>query len=111
MSTSVRPAASAAARLLRGACGQVAKRSASTSVAKLNADGGADKKSGGFFGSFFDRALAPQVAPHSAKFASAKEEIVELQTHNVRPDAKDQYLDAHRRLVDYLNERSSALHW
>jgi len=114
-SSGLRPVVGAAARLLRGSSAATANRAASTTAARPAADAkggdGAGAAKTGFFGSFFDRKVATQDTPHSAKFASAKEEIIELQTHNVRPDAKDKYLDAHKRLVDYFNERSELLHW
>lgn len=49
------------------------------------------------------RQVEPQQTSHSSKFASAKEEIIELQTHNVKPDSIDKYLKAHKNLVDYIN--------
>ena len=71
-------------------------------------DSGKDK--GGFFGSFFDRKIETQESSHSAKFASAREEIIELQTHNVKPDSLERYLDAHKNLVDYINAQKEGLH-
>ena len=55
-----------------------------TTTTNTLADG---KEKGGFFGNFFDRKIETQESSHSAKFASAKEEIIELQTHNVKPDS------------------------
>jgi len=110
MTSSMRPAAVKLLRLVvpSQTTTSTSARALSTTAAS-SAESSGDKTS--FFGGFFDRQVAVQEQPHSAKFASAKEEIVELQTHNVRPDAKDQYLDAHGRLVDYLKERSELLHW
>ena len=64
----------------------------------------------GFFGSFFERKIETQQSAHSTKFASAKEEIIELQTHNVKPDSIDKYLNAHKNLVDYINANKTDLH-
>ncbi len=50
----------------------------------------AEKEKGGFFGSFFEKRPepAPQTAPHSAQF-SKRDQIIEVQTHNVKPDSVD----------------------
>ncbi len=70
----------------------------------------AAKDNTGFFGSFFDRKIEVQQSAHSDKLTSAKEEIIELQTHNVRPDSREAYLRAHRELVAYFAANKATLH-
>lgn len=45
----------------------------------------------GFFSTFFDKKIEVQDSAHSTKFSN-KETILELQTHNVKPDSLDRYL-------------------
>ena len=66
----------------------------------------------GFFGNFFDRpnsSVEPQKTPHSNKLA-AKDEVMELQTHNVKPDCLDKYLAAHKNLSGYVKDNHESLH-
>jgi hypothetical protein len=85
-------------------CGPTS-RTLSTSASVL--DSGDSK---GFFGSFFERKVETQQSSLKTKFASAKEEIIELQTHNVKPDSIEKYLQAHKNLVDYINANKNDLH-
>lgn len=58
---------------------------------------------GGFFSSLFDSSvkIEVQATSHSQKL-SAKDELMELQTHNVRPDSVDKYAVAHKRLCEFF---------
>ncbi len=78
-------------------------RPLSISAAALNKEGGGSG-GGGFFGNFFDRnrVIEVQHSTHQSKLSSAREEIVELQTHSVRPGAASDYAEAHRRLSAHV---------
>ena len=69
-----------------------------------------EKKNDSFFGSFFERKIEVQKASHSARLAPQREQIIELQTHNVKPDSRQKYLDAHRGLCEYLSDKEKNLH-
>nr|ACO11029.1 NipSnap [Caligus rogercresseyi] len=59
----------------------------------------------GFFGSFFQRNVAPQVAAHSQKLSST-EKIILIQTHDVKPDCLDKYEKVHGNLVGHFDEKA-----
>lgn len=57
----------------------------------------------GFFGSFFGprKPIEAQSSSHSQSL-SGKDDLIELQTHNVKPDALDKYAAAHKRLCEFF---------
>lgn len=63
----------------------------------------------GFFGSFFEQKVEIQQTAHSEKLSAAKEMLIEVQTHNVRPDCLAKYLSAHKTLVDFFDSHKSDL--
>ncbi len=67
-------------------------------------------KEDSFFGSFFERKIEAQKASHQDRLASTKEEIIEVQTHNVKPDSRLEYVQAHKELVAYLGDKEKNLH-
>ena len=110
------------------------RRAASTSEASK------ENSSGGFFGSFFEkRDISPQTTAHSAQLSMTRhgefetersisnitqcipltvmktippcrDHIIELQTHNVKPDSVASYVSAHKELVEYINANKERLH-
>ena len=110
------------------------RRAASTSEASKESGGG------GFFGSFFEkRDISPQTTAHSAQLSMTRhgefeternisnitqcipltvmktippcrDHIIELQTHNVKPDSVANYVSAHKELVEYINANKERLH-
>jgi len=57
----------------------------------------------GFFGSLFaPEKIEVQSSSHSAKLSAKDESMIELQTHNVKPDSLDKYMVAHERLCEYI---------
>ena len=58
----------------------------------------------GFFGSIFSpsKPIETQSSSHSHKLSARDESMIELQTHNVKPDCLDKYMVAHKRLCDYI---------
>lgn len=89
----------------------LARRSLATATAGPGHTGNKTSSSTGFFSSFFEpRQIQVQDGSHSQRL-SAKEEIVELQTHNVKSDCLNKYTDAHKRLCQFFDEhRTSGLH-
>ena len=41
---------------------------------------------------------------------SRRDQIIEVQTHNVKPDSVDKYIGAHKALVEYINANKERLH-
>ena len=65
----------------------------------------------GIFGGFFQpRPIEKQQSTHGSKLSSAREDIVELQIHVVRPGAGDDYVDAHRKLAEHVRANRDAFH-
>ncbi len=91
-----------AVRLLRQVPNATSKRCLSTSSSSnkdKSAGGG-----GGFFGNFFERRpIETQQQTHQSRLGG-REDIIELQTHNVRPGASSEYRDAHAQLCKYVAE-------
>ena len=42
--------------------------------------------------------------------APRRDQIIEVQTHNVKPDSVDKYVSAHKALVEYINANKETLH-
>ena len=74
------------------------KRSLSTSATSFQDD------SKGFFGSFFapSSPIEVQSSSHSQKLSARDESMIEMQTHNVKPDCLDKYMEAHKRLCEFI---------
>ena len=74
------------------------KRPLSTTSSSLS-DG-----SGGLFASFFgeSKPIEAQKSSHSQKLSSKDESMMEMQTHNVKPDSIDKYLKAHQLLCEFI---------
>ena len=87
-------------QIIQGPGMALARRSLSTST-KLQ----------GVLSSFFEpRQIQLQDASHSQRL-SAKEEILEMQTHNVKSDCIDKYVESHRKLCQFFFEhRQDGLH-
>ena len=62
------------------------------------------KGGGGFFGSLFapSQPIEVQSSSHSHKLSARDDSMMELQTHNVKPDSLDKYMVAHKRLCEYI---------
>ena len=92
-------------RGFRGLIQTLDKRCLATSASAFGPGSGDGKSSGqstGFFRSFFaPRTIQVQDASHSQRLA-AREEIVELQMHNVKSGSVDSYLKAHERLCQFF---------
>lgn len=85
------------------------KRAASSSSSEASKETGG---SSGFFGTFFDKRqdISPQTTAHSAQLSMTRDHIIELQTHNVKPDSVAKYVNAHKELVEYINANKERLH-
>jgi hypothetical protein len=82
-------------QIIQGPGLALARRNLSTTTV---GPGHTGNKAQGVFSSFFEpRQIQVQDASHSQRL-SAKEEIVEIQTHNVKSDCRDQYIESHRKL-------------
>lgn len=58
----------------------------------------------GFFSSFFapSKPIEVQSSSHSQKLSHKDESMIELQTHNVHPGSMDKYMEAHKRLCEFI---------
>ena len=74
----------------------VLKRSISTSQTSFS--------EGGFFSSMFgaSKPIETQSSSHSQKLSAKDESMMEMQTHNVKPDSIDKYLKAHQLLCEFI---------
>jgi len=69
----------------------------------LSTSSSSRQESGGFFNSIFGgEKVELQHAPHKEALTST-ERIIEIQTHNVRPDLTDEYVRAHQNVVSFIN--------
>lgn len=73
---------------------------------QTSATGQAEKS---FLASFFEKKVEVQSSTHSDKL-SDKDQICELNTHNVKPDCLDKYLKTTENLIGFVNSNSSVLH-
>ena len=93
---------------ITGSCSRSAAIRTCSRLGSSGSDDGGRKE--GFFGNFFDRpSVEAQKTAHSTKLA-ARDEVLELQTHNVRPDCQVQYLAAHKNLSAYVTANQEDLH-
>lgn len=63
----------------------------------------------GFLASMFEKKVEVQSGAHSNKL-SEKERILEIQTHNVKPDSIDKYAKATENMIGFVNANNSVLH-
>ena len=95
-------------QLIQGPALGLVRRNLSTASAGPGLGG---NKAQGVLSSFFEpRQIQLQDASHFRRL-SAKEEIVELQVHNVKSDCIDKYVESHRKLCQFFFEhRQDGLH-
>ena len=64
-------------------------------------------ESEGFFSSIFGKQSIEHQSSSHKESLSGHKDLIELQTHNVKPDSVEKYLEAHKRMCQFFEANES----